>query len=127
MKTVIDIHAGDIRLQATLYENQTARQILAALPIEGRAARWGDEIYFSIPVQLELAPDARDLIQAGELAYWPPGNAFCIFWGRTPASEGEEPRAASAVNPFGMITGDPARLAAVKSGEAIRITLGNPA
>jgi hypothetical protein len=123
MSIVIELSAGEIRLQADLYENETASAILAALPLEGSAARWGNEIYFSIPVHLDPASDARDRMQAGELAYWPPGMAFCIFWGPTPASEGDEPRAASAVNPFGLIRGDPKDLASVRDGETMRVTL----
>ncbi|MFN2149053.1 MAG: cyclophilin-like fold protein [Anaerolineales bacterium] len=123
MSIVIELSAGEIHLQADLYENETASAILAALPLEGSAARWGNEIYFSIPVHLDPASDARDRMQAGELAYWPPGMAFCIFWGPTPASEGDEPRAASAVNPFGLIRGDPKDLASVRDGETMRVTL----
>jgi hypothetical protein len=120
------IHVGEIRLPAELYENETARAIFDALPIEGRAVRWGDEIYFSIPLELELMPDARDLMQVGELAYWPPGNSFCIFWGVTPVSEGSEPRAASQVNPFGMIVGNSQLLGGVRSGERVRISRSEP-
>jgi hypothetical protein len=122
MSLRIVIHAGELRLHAELYENETARAILDALPIEGRANRWGDEVYFSIPVQLDLMSDARDQMQVGELAFWPPGNAFCIFWGATPASEGSEPRAASKVNPFGKIEGDAWVLGAVRSGERVSVT-----
>ena len=71
---------------------------------------------------MELASDARDHMQVGELAYWPRGSAFWIFWGPTPASEGEEPRAASDVNPFGLIHDDPSCLSAVQDGEMVRIT-----
>jgi hypothetical protein len=121
MSQTIVIHAGELRLRAQLYENETAQAILDALPIEGRANRWGDEVYFSIPLQLELAFDARDLMQVGELAFWPPGNAFCVFWGATPASEGSEPRAASKVNPFGKIEGDARALGTVRSGERVSV------
>ena len=91
------------RLSARIYENETGDAILGILPISGRANRWGDEIYFSIPARLGRAPDARDIVRMGELGYWPDGNALCIFFGKTPVSRGDEIRAASPVNIFGML------------------------
>ena len=120
----IQIQAGGVSATATLSDNATADAIWGALPVTGRANRWGDEIYFDIPVRVPQASDARDLMAAGELAYWPPGTAFCIFWGPTPASRGDEPRAASAVNPFGRLDGDPAVFADVPGGTEIRIGRG---
>ncbi|MGD2207265.1 MAG: cyclophilin-like fold protein [Anaerolineae bacterium] len=117
----IKITAGGVTATATLTDNATADAIWAALPLTGRGNRWGDEIYFSIPVHVELAADAREVMEAGELGYWPPGTAFCIFWGPTPASRGDEIRAASPVNPFGQLEGDPAAFHAVASGAEIKI------
>ncbi|MBW2030437.1 MAG: hypothetical protein JRH06_09010 [Deltaproteobacteria bacterium] len=117
----IKISAGDVVVQARLYDNPTADAIRDRLPIEGRANRWGDEIYFGIPVAVEEAPDANDVVEMGELGYWPPGSAFCIFFGPTPASRGEEIRAASPVNRFGRVEGDPSVLKAVKSGEKVTV------
>lgn len=122
MTKKVRIESGDTALTAELYENETASQIYAALPIEGVVNRWGEEIYFSIPLQLDEAPDARQEMDVGELGYWPPGNAFCIFFGPTPVSSGEAPRAASNVNPFGRISEGAAQLTAVRDGETIRIT-----
>ena len=102
----IRILVDEVEFTAELNDSATADAIWDALPIDGAGSRWGEEIYFSIPVNGELADDAREVMQVGELAYWPPGSAFCIFWGPTPASQGSEPRAASDVNPVGMITGD---------------------
>ena len=119
--TRIRITAGQVALEADLNDSATARKVVAALPITGRASRWGDEIYFSIPVQDDEAFDARDQMAVGELAYWAPGSAFCIFWGPTPASNGSEPRAASPVNVLGRIDGDATRFGAVKSGEKVLI------
>ena len=122
----IRIHAGGMSATATLSDNATADAIWLALPITGRANRWGDEIYFDIPVQIPQASEARDLMEAGELAYWPPGAAFCIFWGPTPASRGDEPRAASPVNPFGRLDGDPTVFDAVRGGAEIQIKREEP-
>jgi hypothetical protein len=117
----IGIRAGGVFVTATLVDNPTAEAIWNALPIEGHANTWGDEIYFSIPVDVEPAKDARDVVAIGELGYWPPGNAFCIFFGRTPASHGSEPRAASPVNVFGQIEGDPTVFKEVRGGAKVRI------
>ena len=103
MPTAIRIVCGAETFDAQLNDSETARAIAAALPIESRANRWGREIYFNTGVEAAEAPDARDEMQVGELAYWPPGKAFCIFFGKTPASRGDEPRAASNVNPIGMV------------------------
>ena len=117
----ISIRAGEITATATLKTNETADAIWNALPIEGHANTWGDEIYFSIPVDVESAKDARDTVSIGELGYWPPGNAFCIFFGRTPASHGSEPRAASPVNVFGQVEGDATAFKGVRGGTKVRI------
>lgn len=106
---------------ADLNDTATARQIYDALPLETRASTWGDEIYFAIPVT--SAPEnEHEVVQLGDLGYWPPGSAFCIFFGRTPASVGGEIRPASAVNVFGKVTGDPTIFKRVRRGTTVRIT-----
>jgi len=121
MTKKITITAGQVVLPATLNDSASARAVGKALPIEARANRWGEEIYFEIPIQLEESSDARTDMQVGELAYWAPGSAFCIFFGRTPVSEGSAPRAASPVNPLGKVDGDATAFKAVRSGEKVRI------
>ncbi|NIM46206.1 MAG: hypothetical protein GTN80_10645 [Nitrososphaeria archaeon] len=118
----IKIEAGDVEVVAELNDSETAQKIFEALPIEGRGSRWGDEIYFSIPVQVELESTySKDVVEMGDLGYWPPGSAFCIFFGLTPASRGDEIRPASAVNVFGKILGDTDPLKGVRSGEKVKI------
>jgi hypothetical protein len=117
----IRITAGGVSATAVLKDNVTADAIYEALPIEARGNTWGDEIYFGIPVNLEQAPDAMDAVEMGALGYWPPGHGFCIFFGRTPASRGDEPRAASPVNVFGKIEGDPTVFRKAGHGEKVRI------
>lgn len=102
----IQIRCGDVETTATLNESATAHAVWEALPIEGSANVWGDEIYFRIPVSLE-EDGAKEVVELGDLAYWPPGNAFCIFYGPTPMSRGNEIRPASPVNVFGRVEGDP--------------------
>ncbi len=115
----ITITAGGVSLEAKLNDGASARRIWDALPIEGEANTWGDEIYFQIPVKIEREPDARADVAVGELGYWAPGEAFCIFFGRTPASTGDAPRAASAVNIVGKVTGDATRFKVVRDGERV--------
>ena len=118
----IQITAGKVNLDATLQENATADAVWEALPLEGQANRWGEEIYFSIPVRLNAADDARQEMEIGELAYWPAGSAFCIFFGPTPVSHGSAPRAYSNVNPFGKVEGDATILIDVEDGEMVKVT-----
>ncbi|MCJ7731349.1 cyclophilin-like fold protein [Candidatus Bathyarchaeota archaeon] len=99
---------------------RTAKAIYEALPIKGNANLWGDEIYFSIPVEAN-PENGKSIVKLGDLAYWPPGNAFCIFFGPTPMSHGDEIRPASAVNVFGRITGDPKVFKKVRNGEQVTI------
>jgi hypothetical protein len=102
----ISITINNVKLKASLLDTSTADAIYYALPIEGRANIWGDEIYFGIPVEIGEENNAVEEVETGTLAFWPPGSAFCIFFGRTPASNGDKPRAASSVNVFGKIEGD---------------------
>lgn len=117
----IRITAGDVSAEATLNDSDTAKAIQAALPIEAAAQTWGDEIYFSIGLNIE-PEDARATVDMGDLGYWPPGTAFCIFFGPTPMSTGDEIRPASPVNVLGKIDGDPTVFKAVRSGTSVKIT-----
>lgn len=116
----VRITAGSVSVTAELNDSRTAESIWQALPLEARAATWGDEIYFGIPVRL-AEENAQETVALGDLGYWPPGKAFCIFFGPTPASRGGEIRPASPVNVFGRVLGDPAVLRAVRPGEIIRV------
>ena len=117
----IIITAGDVSLTAELNDNPTALQIWEALPIEGKANIWGDEIYFEIPVIAEQEPDARADVEVGELGYWPVGHAFCIFFGPTPVSTSNQPRAASPVNILGRVLGDASEFRVVSAGTIVKI------
>lgn len=121
MERKIKIRVGPLHVEAELNDSKTAQLIWEALPIEARVNTWGEEIYFSIPVKTGLETGSREVVSAGELGYWPSGHAFCIFFGPTPASRGEEIRAASAVNIIGRFSGDPKVFRKVKDGEKIFI------
>lgn len=121
MDRKIRITAGDVLAEAGLHETPTADLLWDALPLTGRANLWGEEIYFEIPLDAPAEPGAREEMAVGEIAFWPPGKAFCIFFGPTPASAGDAPRAASPVNPLGNITGDPKKFLSVPGGADVRI------
>ncbi|HHX45107.1 MAG TPA: hypothetical protein GX714_14135 [Chloroflexi bacterium] len=116
----IRITAGDVSATAVLNDTDTADAIWKALPIEARGSTWGDEIYFAIPVHLD-EEDAQEVVGMGDLGYWPPGHAFCIFFGRTPMSRGNEIRPASPVNVFGKVEGDATVFKRVSSGATVRL------
>ena len=122
MPTDIIISSGTIRLAATLNDSPTGQALAAALPFEGQAQRWGEEIYFPVPqVAQDLDDTAATVVQVGDIGYWPPGRAFCLFFGLTPGSLPGEIRPASAVNLVGRIQGDPCCLKVVPEGEVVRV------
>lgn len=123
MPKTVKITAGRIQLEAELNDGSTAKSITGALPIKAKAQRWGGEIYFPIPVEAQLEAGARELLEAGELGYWPTGKALCIFFGPTPASEGDEIRAASEVNIIGRIKGDCSELWNVLDGDDVSVEM----
>ena len=118
------IKVGQIQAEAELNDTKTAEAIWEALPIEKHANLWGDEIYFTIPVKIELEK-GQEVVQIGDLGYWSPGTAFCIFFGQTPMSRKGEIRPASAVTVVGKVTGDPAVFKGVSSGAKILISKAN--
>ena len=115
----IRITCGQIAVEAELGDSPCAKAVFDALPITGAVNRWGEEIYFSIPVHCELEDSARYEMEVGEIAFWPPGSALCIFFGRTPVSTSDRPRAASEVNPLGRIVGDAKVFAPACDGQEI--------
>ena len=115
----IRILTGDLKVEAELNDSKTAQHIWDSLPMESNTNLWGEEIYFAIPVKTGQEKGAREVVSAGELAYWPPGQAFCIFFGPTPASRGGEIRAASAVNPVGKVLSDSGVFRKAKDGVKI--------
>ncbi len=123
MPNYIQITAGTTQIRAEIYNTPTAHEIINSLPIKSQVNRWGGEIYFTIPVSVPIEDDSRDILEPGELGYWPTGNAFCIFFGSTPASQEEECRAASNVNVFGKVIGDLSPLWEVEDGAEVKVEL----
>lgn len=121
----IRIRANIIEVTAELNDTKTAEAIWEALPVRSQVSLWGEEIYFSIPIHLELE-NGQELVDIGDLGYWPPGNAFCIFFGPTPTSRGEEIRPASPVSVFGKVVGDAKVLSQIKQGVEITVEREQP-
>jgi hypothetical protein len=122
MERKIKIVAGGVTAEAKLSpDNPTADAIWDALPLESTCNLWGDEIYFTIPVSLSLDRNAKEIVQKGDLGYWPDGPAFCIFFGPTPISRGGAIKPASAVNIFGEIIGSSDVFKQVTSRATIRV------
>ena len=118
----ITVTAGSVLVTATLNDSSTAEALWNALPVEASANTWGDEIYFRVAVQVDEEDGASDMVNMGALGYWPPGQALCLFFGPTPASRGDEIRAASAVNVIGSIEGDATVLKHVESGARVVVS-----
>ena len=121
MEKKIKITAGNVVAPAVLNDSPTAQKIWEALPLEAKGDTWGDEIYFGIPVNAPLEKNAQEVVEVGDLGFWPPGHAFCIFFGPTPVSRGNEVRPASAVNVVGRIEGDAKVFKKVSSGGKVKI------
>ena len=120
MPKSIRITAGEVQVEAQLNYTKTAQAVWDALPIQAQGSTWGDEIYFGIPVHVEMEK-GQEVVDLGDLGYWPPGHAFCIFFGPTPASQGDEIRPASAVTVIGRVQGDATVLRQVRSGASVAI------
>ena len=117
----IKIFVNDIEAEAELEDTLTAKAIYKMLPIDGAVNRWGDEIYFVLPLKLDLEKDATEIVEIGDVAYWPEGCCFCIFFGKTPDSTETEIKSASKVNIFGKIAANTSAFKNVKNGDMIII------
>ena len=123
MPTPIIMRIGELRLSAELNDSSSAEKLKSLLPLEFSMSRWGDEYYGDCGIEMELSQDARDVMEVGELAVWPTGKALCIFFGPTPVSKRNEPRAVSPVNPIGKLIGNIEVLKKLGSSIYVRIEI----
>jgi len=121
MRRTIRVCIGDAVARGELHDCPTATHIWEALPIQGQASRWGDEVYFGIPVVMDLDYTAHEVVERGDIGYWPQGPALCIFFGPTPVSHGDEIRPASAVNLVGKMEGELRIFKEVQEGMIVRL------
>jgi len=112
--------SGSINIEGILNESETAEKIWSSLPLDSLVNTWGDEIYFSVPVDSELE-NSKEVVDLGDIGFWPPGNAICLFFGPTPISAEGEIRPASSVNIAGKLIGNLEELKLVKSGSGISV------
>tara|TARA_Y100001960_G_scaffold334160_1_gene446072 strand:+ start:20563 stop:20964 length:402 start_codon:yes stop_codon:yes gene_type:complete len=121
----IQINLSNITLYGYLEINDFTKKIISKFPLESDIQFWGDEIYFPISIYENPSENLREVVNKGDIAYWPPGNAFCIFWGPTPMSKKEEIRPASPVKVIGYMDSDPTSLSQFSNGEKINIKVVN--
>jgi hypothetical protein len=115
------IKFNELSFRAELNDSPTSRAIWEQLPLESQVNTWGEEIYFEIPVEMPQEPDAQEILSIGDLAFWPVGQAFCIFFGPTPVSTDERPRAYSPVNLLGKILADVQGLKSIRPGDTVHL------
>jgi len=122
MPRCLHITIEELNLTAELTETPSAGALWDALPLQAQAHRWGDELYFTVPFQSPLENDACEIVQEGDVAYWPDGPALCFFFGPTPVSRPDEIRAASAVNICGRILGESSLLRQINDSTTVTLT-----
>ena len=113
-----------LSIEGELNDSPTSKALINSLPIEGISQIWGDEIYFSTSISKENDEWAKETVDLGDIAFWPPGNAICLFFGPTPMSKGDEIRPASPNNVMGKIIGDLEELKTINSGDNVKVVLG---
>jgi len=123
MPTPVIIIIGELQIKAELNDSPSAEKLKQLLPLEFPMSRWGDEYYGDCGIKEELSQDAREVMEKGELAIWPGGKALCMFFGPTPVSEGDEPRAISPVNPVGKLVDNPEVLKALGGSIQVKIEI----
>ncbi|MCR6632018.1 MAG: cyclophilin-like fold protein [Magnetospirillum sp.] len=112
---------GKVTIDAELLDTPTAAALYAAAPFESRATIWGGEVYFTVPVRVEREEGAREVVEAGELAFRVEGEAVVVAYGPTPNSVADEIRLAMPANIWGRTGDDLRQLEKVEAGELIKV------
>jgi hypothetical protein len=122
IENIISIVTERFNIKVKLNDTKTAKKLLKILPAYSRVNKWGDEIYFSIPMKTEIE-NGVEVVEVGTVAFWPPGSALCIFFGRTPASISNKPQAVSPVTVIGSVIGEESikNLKEIKDGEEVKV------
>ena len=120
--TLIKIEFNEISIEAELNDSKTANNIKKILPISNTVNIWGDEIYFQIDIN-DDENNAKEIVELGDVGFWPPGNAFCLFFGLTPLSQKDEIKPASPINVVGKLKGNLDSLKSIKIGENVKVSL----
>jgi len=110
---------------AALNDTPSTRALLAALPLRARAQTWGEEVYFEIPVEVPLERDAKQVVPPGTVCFWVEGGSLALPWGRTPISDGDQPKLVTRCNVLGKIEGDTKQLSDIRSGDAVTVELAS--
>lgn len=121
MPKIVRLIINNKEIKAELFDTECAKKIYDSLPIESNINEWGDEFYFSIGISMPLDSTATTKVKAGDIGYWPPGEALAIFFGKTPLSKDEDPVPASEVNIVGKVIDNPTLLKSLKGAKKIRI------
>jgi len=125
MAKTLRLKIGDVKAVVELLDNETADKLWEAAPFESSAETWGDEVYFSTPAEAGLEDEfAREVVEVGDVGYWPPGKAMCLFFGPTPISRPGEVRPASTVVLVGRLSSDPEELRKVRKGDEVKVERG---
>ena len=122
MSKKINISAGEFLTTATLNNSSYSEKFYDSLPLEGSCQIWGDELFFSTSINMEEDDQSLEVVNFGDIAFWPPGSAFCIFWGPTPMSQGKEIRPASKVNLLGSIDSQLSKIKNISAGTKILLS-----
>ena len=122
MSKKINISAGEFLTTATLNNSSGSEKLYDSLPLEWSCQCWGDELFFSTSINMEEDDQSLEVVNIGDIAFWPPGSAFCIFWGPTPMSQGKEIRPASKVNLLGSIDSQLSKIKNISAGTKILLS-----
>lgn len=114
-------HKGSVN--GILQDSPSTRALIKALPHTAKAKTWGDEVYFDIPIDVQMEADAQQVVPPGTIGFWLEGGALALPFGPTPISKRDECRLASEVNLLGQLEDNPKLLSSIRAGDEITVEL----